>query len=223
MKTNLKANVTWELLAPELRLRFTEIFRIAAPKSFFQWHESTVDQAQVVFVDKTSNFARIRAGTPSLIFIGGDTWAIPGVFWVKTLDVNFAPFDLVDLLDRAAVFLLDWEARGTAPLTASSATRYRLKSWIFLGAPYDSGSHITALALLARQQVTVLELISHSGLDQARVEELLHVLHQRRLLQIVFISQLADVSSDAEIKPSNLPPKSFWRRLSSWISGNSGT
>lgn len=263
MKTNLKGDLATGLLAPALRTRFSELFSVAARKSVFAWRESPLDQAQVVVLDVSSNLMRLQPLPPCVIWVGREQ---PGArfsdAWVGRLAQDYTVADLIDILDRAAVFLLDWKARqpaapvvvavaaqppvaspasaparafahstiqpaapaaaGSAAMAAAQGSRYRLGSWVFLGAPFDSAGCISALALLARQPVTAQQLHTHSGLAPAELGELLKELSRRKVLQVIAPAQaaIAPSSTPASRGPAPLS-KGLVRRLSHWLSGAS--
>lgn len=112
MKTNLKGDLASSLLAPALRTRFSELFGVASRKSVFAWRESPLQQAQVVVLDVSSNLMRLQPLPPCVIWVGSDqpSARFPDA-WVGRLAQNYTLSDLIDILDRAAVFLLDWKAR----------------------------------------------------------------------------------------------------------------
>lgn len=119
MKTNLKGDLSTGLLAPALRARFTELFGVAARKSVFAWRESPLEQAQVAVLDVSSNLVRLQPLPPCVIWVGREQ---PGAHfaggWVGRLPQDYTVADLIDILDRAAVFLLDWKARQPVAPTA---------------------------------------------------------------------------------------------------------
>ncbi len=112
VKTNLKGELASGLLAPALRARFAELFGVAARKSVFAWRESPLQQAQVAVLDLSSNLMRLQPLPPCVIWVGVDqpSARFPDA-WVGRLAPNYTLSDLIDILDRAAVFLLDWKAR----------------------------------------------------------------------------------------------------------------
>ncbi|RYH63912.1 MAG: hypothetical protein EON54_07235 [Alcaligenaceae bacterium] len=152
--------------------------------------------------------------------------------------------DLIDVLDRAAVFLLDWQARQrkpVAPQTASGEngaqssmpsppsdamtaerTCYRLAAWVFLSAPFNSAGCLSALALLTRQPVTVRQLQQHSGLNAAIAVALLHELARRNVLQVSLPMRPIAIAPQP-ITKRNAPTvhQGFVRRLSHWLKGTS--
>lgn len=125
MKTNLKGDLATSLLAPALRTRFSELFGVAARKSFFAWRESPVAQAQVVVLDVSSNLLRLQPLPPCVIWIGREQPAarLPEA-WVGRLAQDYTVADLIDILDRAAVFLMDWKVRQpAAPVAVAVAAQ----------------------------------------------------------------------------------------------------
>ncbi len=255
MTTNLKGELASGLLAPTLRPRFFELFGVASRKSVFAWQESELPQAQVAVLDGSSDLVRLRPVPPCVIWVGREqTTSSPRSAWVGRLSADYTLSDLIDILDRAAVFLLDWKVRQStaAAFTSASASsgvhealarsarafahssiepvvpavvakaamamaqgnRYRLGSWVFLGAPFDGPSYINALGLLASQPVTASQLQAHSGLTAVDVRALLHELAHRKVLQVIAASTSA--------QPARAQPQAshgFVRRLSHWLKG----
>lgn len=261
MKKNLRGELAFSLLAPALQTRFSELFGVASRKSVFAWKESSLPQAQVVVLDTSSDLLSLASKPPCVIWVGLDR-AAPSNFsaWMGQLGRDFTVADLIDMLDRAAVFLLDWKARqpvqvdpriaATAESRASGAvtgpdsvspsrafadssiqredtiassiatvpgSRYRLTSWIFLGAPFNSAGCVSALALLARQPVTANQIHKHCGLDHSAVVTLLRELARREVLRVSMPASAASTS-----RQNSVPvPKGFVRRLSHWLKGTS--
>ena len=222
MKTNLKGELASSLLAPTLRARFSELFGVASRKSVFAWQESVLPEAQVVMVDGSSDLLRLQNRPPCVIWVGtAQPPAGTAGAWTGRLAQDYTVADLIDMLDRAAVFLLDWKARqpipaATAPVEpAVPLTRYRLGSWVFLGAPFDGASHVRALALLARQPVTAQQLQTHSGLALAQVADLLQELARRKVLRAS-----APAATPAPTSSAAAPVhKGLVQRLSNWLKG----
>jgi hypothetical protein len=257
MKTHLNGDLTSSLLAPSLRARFADLFGVAARKSVFAWHEASLPDAQVVIVDQTSNLQILPVLPPCVIWVGREqpSRANPGT-WVGRLAQDYTLADLIDMLDRAAVFLLDWKARQSAsaavrasqpapqvassarstwlqaesgnsalpsisPVSAANECRYRLQTWVFLSSPFDDPDCVAALALLARQPVTMQQLQTHTGLAPVLVVDLLQELARRRVLQV---SPPASAMAAKAAAPKGAPVrKGFLQRLSKWIHGESDT
>ena len=262
MKKNLRGELAFSLLAPALQTRFSDLFGVASRKSVFAWQESPVPLAQVIVLDASSDLLSLASKPPCVIWVGLDRPA-PDNFsaWMGQLGRDYTVADLIDMLDRAAVFLLDWKARQpvqvdpwiafTAESRAASAvavpdsvppsrpfadssflpeesmvsaiatvpgTRYRLASWIFLGAPFDSAGCVSALALLARQPVTAQQLHKHSGLDHPEVQALLRELASRKALKV---STPVSATASTSRRDSAPMPKGFVQRLSHWLKGAS--
>ncbi len=119
MKKNLRGELAFSLLAPALQARFSELFGVASRKSVFAWKESSLPQAQVVVLDTSSDLFSLASKPPCVIWVGLER-AAPSNFsaWMGQLGRDFTVADLIDMLDRAAVFLLDWKARQ--PVQADS-------------------------------------------------------------------------------------------------------
>ncbi|MES2611264.1 MAG: hypothetical protein V4679_13530 [Pseudomonadota bacterium] len=234
---------------------------MASRKSVFAWRESPLAQAQVAMLDVSSNLMRLQPVPPCVIWVGHEQ---PGArlpqTWVGRLPQDYTVADLIDILDRAAVFLLDWKAQqttapvavavqaaasvpasipaaeparsfahstiqpaapaavGSAAMAAAQGSRYRLGSWVFLGAPFDSAGYIGALALLAREPVTAQQLQTHSGLEPAMVAVLLRELAHRKVLQVIAPAQAVPAMPSSS-RSGGPVSQGFVRRLSHWLTG----
>ena len=245
MKTNLKGELTSSLLAPALRARFSQLFSVASRKSVFDWRESVLPEAQVVVVDGTSNLQRVQTQAPPCVIWVGAAPPAPAFAqqWTGQLAQDYTVADLIDMLDRAAVFLLDWKARrsisqdgadasravedslrpldhlasDSGGLAAAHATCYRLATWVFLGAPFDSAGHVGALALLARQPVTAQQLHHHSGLPLAAVADLLRELARRKVLRASARVRTPSIAPSGPPQAAAAVQKGFVRRLAHWL------
>ena len=257
MKTNLKGEIASTLLEPAFRARFSQLFGVASRKSVFAWHESAVPQAQVVMLDAHSDMRSLVSPLPCIIWVGAEAAgsSAPRSAWSGRLAANYTVSDLIDILDRAAVFLLDWKARqpaaaaaagfstsqfapssfadsvvhSVAPSTAATpgqeGRRYRLRSWIFLSAPFDGAECIAAMALLARQPVTQQQLQAHSGLSAVQAVDLLQELARRSVLQVISPAAAATPSAPSSSQPAGKGARAapeqqgLVRRLSRWLKG----
>ena len=242
MKTNLTGELTSSLLAPGLRARFFELFGVASRKSVFAWREAVLPQAQVVVLDVSSDLSRLQFRPPCVIWVGALPAGASVGAWSGRLAPDYTVADLIDILDRAAVFLLDWKARRPAPaaeprartladsgmlqpaaspaMAAAPGTRYRLEAWIVLGAPFDGAGCVSALALLARQPVTAQQLQQHSGLPPAMVVDLLQELARRKVLQASVSAPPATAAPQAHRGGATVH-QGLVRRLSHWLKGAS--
>jgi hypothetical protein len=252
--THLRGDLTSSLLDPALRARFSDLFRVAARKSVFAWQETTVPHADVVLLDRGSDQRALQPRPPCVIWVGTD---LPGSghtnAWTARLAPDYTLSDLIDTLDRAAVFLLDWKARRPAPVAAmapvtspASASdnsskwlsgidvsfspssinaeadahdrRYRLAKWVYLGAPFDSPDGLSAMALLARQSVTMQQIQTHTGLAPVQVVDLLQELARRNVLQVSAPAMVLPLKPPVSRKAEPVR-QGFLRRLSHWIQG----
>lgn len=252
VNNNLRGDLAFSLLAPALRARFSSLFGVAARKSVFAWRESPVPRAQVVVLDATSDAGALKPLPPCVIWVGAapPSTTTPSA-WVGRLAQDYTVSDLIDMLDRAAVFLMDWKARqrtsaavpasapavsagapeaawadssaasvpANAAMAVASERRYGLNAWVFLGAPFDSPNCISALALLARQPVTVQQLQAHSGLTPVLVVQLLQELSRRKVLRTSAPAPAPLPSPERAQVPPAVVQRGFLRRLSHWLQG----
>ncbi len=230
------AGISVDLLTPSARQRFMQLFAVAARKSVLPWKDVPRDRAQLVLIDQAMADAITSLGeAPCVLFIGNARAEITrNASWVGRLEVNYTLGDLIDVLDRAAVFLLDWEARqkviasrsrvevmqaaATAAATpAKQEFLYQLKSWVSMGAPFNTGASIRALALLSREPVSIGQLCTHSGLDAPTAKRLLVELGHRGVLRGVAVQDHQPVVSTRARQPAQT--SGLIGRLSRWIRG----
>lgn len=241
------ATFATHLLGESSRERFQRVSAQVLPHAICQWRETQAQQAQLWLVDASSP---IPAGAQPLcmIYVGPTVpQQLPPVHWLTRLDIGYTAADLTDVLHRAAVFLGDWGARHRAcllrdagPPASAAPQRWRLRAWPSLGAPYDSGQHLCALALLSREAVTADQIRRHAGLDDAHVRALLAELQRRGMVRAVPASVTVPAAGPAAV-PIAPPASATWgvgpvlasqpaegpgpaaaglaRQLSSWVGG----
>ncbi|QNP47657.1 hypothetical protein [Diaphorobacter aerolatus] len=145
------------------------------------------------------------ATTPCVIYVG-QTASVAEKSragrWVSHLPAEFTVSDLIDALDRAAVFLMDWTARQKMAAAKVSAVvdsavqavsktgeqlnaddQFQLTSWVSLDAPYNTGACVRAMALLTRAPINMNQLCGHSGLDPETARALITSLNRRGVLR----------------------------------------
>lgn len=227
------AGISADLLTPNVRQRFVQLFGVAARKSVLPWKEVPRDRAQLVLVDQgMADVVSSLGNSPCVVTVGNVGGNLTGnASWAGRLEVNYTLSDLIDTLDRAAVFLLDWEARQkviarsqrtqAAPVDAAPAAKqeylYQLKSWVSMGAPFNTGACIRALALLSREPVSLAQLCTHSGLESATARHLLVELGQRGVLRGIALSSQRPIASSVRREPVH--SSGLLGRLSRWIRG----
>ena len=190
-RTTDEIGLAAELWSPLLKQRFETLFAVASRKSLRGWRQVPLVSAQVLVVDGSLPVPEAAGWLPCVVYVGG----VPqGQHLERTpqrlatyLDLDFTLSDLIDMLDRAAVFLMDWTVRQQV---ASSQTlvralddlrqqaegcryQFRLKAWVALPAPWNSAESLRALAMLCRGPMDVATLCEHSGMAPAAVAELL--------------------------------------------------
>ena len=227
------AGISADLLTSSVRQRFVQLFGVASRKSVLPWKEVPRARAQLLVLDHgTADAAAAIAAAPCVLCVGAvRADMLRNVSWVGRLEVNYTLSDLIDVLDRAAVFLLDWQARqkiisqrqqaekaAAAPApTAKQEFLYQLKSWVSMGAPFNNGACIRELALLSREPVSIWQLCTHSGLDPATARHLLVELGQRGVLRGIAIADHSPSVSARAQQP--LHSSGLLGRLGRWIRG----
>ena len=227
------AGISSDLLTSDVRQRFVQLFGVAARKSVLSWKEVPLDRAQVLLIDPGMADATPSQGNaPCVVCIGSvRSEVLQSASWTGRLEVGYTLRDLIDMLDRAAVFLLDWEARQKVMASRDRATAvpnayaaaispeflYQLSAWVSMGAPFNTGACIRALALLSREPVSISQLCTHSGLDAAMARNLLVELGRRGVLRGI---ALQNSRSAAPKRPRQaVHSTGLLGRLGRWIRG----
>lgn len=164
-----EVNLAAELWTPAVQQRFETLFSVAGRKSLSGWRQTPRQAAEVLVIE---GFAPVEfkdgASVPCVVYVGGEAALQPlgrsAQGWAAHLDVDFTLSDLIDILDRAAVFLMDWRARQKASVTLTLQRaledlkhqglecphRFQLKSWIALPMGANTAQNMRVLALLSR-------------------------------------------------------------------------
>lgn len=239
------AGVLPDLLGPVYLDRFVALFNVAARKSLIQWTRTAAGDAQLALLDANSRGEGVPDSMPCVIYVGKTTPATENARnarWVSHLPAEFTVSDLIDALDRAAVFLMDWTARQKVaaakamgagqPATATAGTaasgalaagaQFQLSAWVSLDAPFNTGACVRALALLTRAPIQMHQLCSHSGLDEATARSLITSLERRGVLRVS--QRKADATSErrsAQEQGGHARPvqPGLIQRLARWVRG----
>jgi hypothetical protein len=203
------------LLTQDLKNRFDSLFAVAERKSVFSWTEVAPSKADVILMDRHTRVLSVQA-PPCLVFVGNAPDAARCNFdWGLSIDADFTVSQLVDLLDRAAVRLLDLRARQASASGAAASgqepERYALKRWASLALEFRSTGQLRAMALLSRGAISFDQLCRHSGLRDIQVEALLAELTRMDVLRIAAPSR-----SVPEVRRT----ATLLSRLSDWLSGH---
>lgn len=202
--------------------RFHAMFCVAARKSLLSWREVPGQQADVLVIDQCCDRPGDQRLATCVMYVGnGDCSALQRSPWMTRLKPNYTLADLIDALDRAAVFMLDWKSRQVAaargePAPAPRQTRresaYQLVSWVSPGAPFNTPQCVKAMALMSREPVTLRQLCHHAGLEVERARMLLVMLADRGVLQTA-------AESRPPKRPAPPPPVSrgLLSRLARWV------
>ena len=231
--------VSWsaQLWTPAVQQRFDALFAVASRKSLSGWHQAPRDSADVLILDGTVEALKPEGKTaPCVVYVGGDASTQPlgrsSQGWAAHLDVEFTLSDLIDMLDRAAVFLMDWKARQKASvaLTMQRALadlqeqglncqhRFQLKSWVALPGAANTAQNLRVLALLSRGPIAVQALSDHSGVE---VKELISLLSLPQVQAVLRCSLKAAEAPKPEVTKNTPPatsvPRQWVQKLTGWI------
>ncbi|WP_027015728.1 hypothetical protein [Comamonas composti] len=222
-----------ELGSSALQQRFETLFSVAARKSLQGWRHVSVMQAQVLVVDGEQPGDEAAVWTPCVVYVGGQPQALhlgsSPQRWATRLDADFTLADLIDMLDRAGVFIMQWSQRqqiaAQQSLTRALADlegkgldcsyHFHLKAWVALPAPWNQVQGLRALAVLSRKAVDVRSLCTHSGLEVAELAQLLA--HPGLRSALVCSWRPADAMKAAGRAPAARFSGQWVRRLAGWV------
>ena len=231
--------VSWaaQLWTPAVQQRFEALFAVASRKSLSGWRQVSRDSAEVLILDGSVPAAAPDSKTsPCVVYVGGEASAQPlgrsSQGWAAHLDVEFTLSDLIDMLDRAAVFLMDWKARQKASvaLTLQRAMqdlqeqglncphRFQLKSWVALPGSANTAENMRALALMSRGPIAAQSLSDHSGME---VPQLISLLSLPQVQAVLRCSLKTAEASKSQATKNTTPATSVTRqwvqKLTGWI------
>lgn len=189
-----------ELWSASLKQRFEELFPVAARRSLCDWRQVPLASAQVLVVDGSLPVPEAAVWMPCVVYVGGApqerSLERSPQRWATYLEVDFTLADLTDMLDRAAVFLMDWQVRQQMATSraleqalgdlqrkgVACSYRFQLGAWVSLPAPWNRAECQRALAMLCRGPLEVSRLCEHSGMEPEAVVQLLMQPRLRSLL-----------------------------------------
>ena len=226
-----------EIWTPAVQQRFDSLFAVAARKSLSLWRQVPRGEAQMLVVDGSRPIAAGSDKAPCVLYIVGSAQSQPlgrsSQRWAAHLDVNFTLGDLIDMLDRAAVFLMDWRAKQKANVSQSMEKamsdlrtmgqdcphKFQIKAWITLPSPYNSAESLRALALLSRGHIDVQALCEHSGISTEQDVRLLSLPQVQRLLRVSLQSSAEAQTAPARAASKAAAPvtRSWVKKLTGWI------
>lgn len=238
-KTIGEVNWAAQLWTPAVQQRFDALFAVASRKSLSAWTQVSSEAAEVLILDGAMLVpAQEEKAPPCVVYVGGDASMQPlgrsSQGWAAHLDVEFTLSDLIDMLDRAAVFLMDWKARQmkAAPLTLQRAMsdlqergmgcphRFQLKSWVVLPGAANTAQNLRALALLSRGPIAVQSLSEHSGVELPQLVALLSLPQVqaalRCSLQAVEVSRPQGTTDTTTAAAASIT-RQWVQKLTGWI------
>ena len=236
-KTIGEVNWAAQLWTPAVQQRFDALFAVASRKSLSAWTQVPSEAAEVLILDGAMPMQDDKA-FPCVVYVGGDASLQPlgrsSQGWAAHLDVEFTLSDLIDMLDRAAVFLMDWRARHRtdAPLSLQRALqelqqqgvdcphRFQIKSWVALPGSANSAQNLRVLALLARGPIDARSLAEHAGIEMPQLSTLLSLPQIQAVLRCSLRGSeepSAAQKSIAQKQPAASVTRQWLSKLTGWI------
>ncbi|QXZ08985.1 hypothetical protein KUF54_13165 [Comamonas sp. Y33R10-2] len=227
-----------ELWTVEVQQRFDSLFAVASRKSLSGWRLVPKQSAEVLVLDGSKPLvAQDEITAPCVVYVGGDASRQPlgrsSQGWAAHLDVDFTLSDLIDILDRSAVFLMDWRARHkpSVILTLSRALdelkqqgfdcvhRFQLRSWVALHGSANTAANMRVLALLSRGPIDAKSMSDHSGMDLSQLLALLSLPQVQTVLRCSIGSpQVAAAAPKlTKTQPATSATRQWVSKLTGWI------
>ena len=227
-----------ELWTPAVQQRFESLFAVAARKSLSGWRQVPRHLAEVLVLEGFAPLvSKDETKAPCVVYVGGEASKQPlgrsSQGWAAHLDVDFTLSDLIDMLDRAAVFLMDWRARQKASVTLTLQRAledlqqqgfdcmhcFQLRSWIALPGSANTAQNMRVLALLSRGPIDAKSISDHSGIEMPQLFTLLSLPQVQAVLRCSLRS--SQEPSAAPISTKTQPATSVTRqwvsKLTGWI------
>lgn len=227
-----------ELWTAEVQQRFDSLFAVAARKSLSAWNLVPKHSAEVLVLDGSRPLPpQGEITAPCVVYVGGEASGQPlgrsSQGWAAHLDVDFTLSDLIDILDRSAVFLMDWRARHrpSAVLTLSRALdelkqhgfdcvhRFQLRSWVALPASANTAANMRVLALLSRGPIDAKSMSDHSGMDLPQLLALLSLSQVQAVLRCSAGSPAVASAAPklTKTQPATSATRQWVSKLTGWI------
>lgn len=122
------------------------------------------------------------------IAVVGEAGGLPSSLLRRfTLQSDFTVGQLLDVLDLAAIWLLDQRSRvATKSITPQDddGLLYKLLQWPPVSTQFNGPCELRALALLVSRPVSLAALCAHSGLELSRARDLITELWLLNLLDV---------------------------------------
>lgn len=189
-----KATFSTALLSEETLERFTTLFGVVSRRAVISWQEAHLSSADLIIVDSTLGAVQIDLPACT-VFVGAPPLGVHTRGLKKRdfiISTDFTILQLLDTLDRVAVWLLEVRSQDTVKLqTAMNATSstYRLRRWAVLPAQFSTLGYTRAMAMLTREAMTVVSLSKRSGLSEQQTRGLVEELVRQDALHIELTSR----------------------------------
>lgn len=227
-----------ELWTPTVQQRFEALFAVAARKSLSGWRQVSRHSAEVLVLEGgASQISMDEVKATCVVYVGGEAAMQPlgrsSQGWAAHLDVDFTLSDLIDMLDRAAVFLMDWKARqkpsGTLSLQRALEElqhqgldclhRFQLRAWVTLPGSSNTAQNMRVLALLSRGPIDVRAISEHSGVALPQLLTLLSLPPVQAVLRCSLpgIQEPTAAPKSAKPQPAKSVTRQWVSKLTGWI------
>jgi hypothetical protein len=172
-------------LAEKELLRYELLMQIADEKTVFRWISSDLKFASIVLLDPAVFNSR-EALPASCICIWISDSAVPAAKKIDmTLPVSFRLPDLVSVLDRAALRILDMKTDQICPGDASDPfyqRTYRISKWTQLEHDLSVIRFQKILAIMTKQSINWHWLLAYGGLTERDAYLFLDELRKKNVL-----------------------------------------
>lgn len=211
------STINWFELSQPMQERMVRLFEVAGRKSLYSWAAVNDDSAEVIMLDRGSVFN--VPDSSRVIFVGEGDPAQAGVSTNYRLSSDFTVGQLIDVLDRLALVLMDANMKDIRDLSPDAL--YGLKRWVALTGPLAASGFTRAQALMTRKALTLGDIGRLSGLAEPDVRRLLRELNRLQVLEQSrrpVQGQAAEPDQDVQpVRTLSAPAHSVVGRLSAWL------
>jgi hypothetical protein len=215
------AYVSVNYLAKKEFLRYEMLMQIANEKTVFRWVLSDIKNASIALLDPMIFNARETLPNNCICIWIAESADYVGRKGDMIFPANFRLPDLINILDRAALRLLDKKTPHTSPDNESEyllQRTYRISKWVSLDYDFSTPRFQKILAVMTRQAINWRWLLTYGGLTERDAYLFLEELRKKNVLVESNDAPVADEPPQQisiEHKESGLGL--FVRKINQWL------
>ncbi|MQR02459.1 hypothetical protein [Glaciimonas soli] len=222
LPTREPAFICTSYLAPKELLRYVVMMQVARKQTIFDWTSSDQKVATVALLEPMTFHDRkiLPAGCICIWISRPDT--CPECEEDLTLPDNFRVGELVNVLDQAALRLLELKAVKTDSASAHQIANknYRISRWINLQQSFFSIRFQKILVVMTKKAIGFDWLLSDGGLSEQEAFSFLDELRKYGVLveQIVKVDDGNASSKEIVVEPHVIGVNSLVKKMKQWLS-----